>query len=102
MDSLLHNLRTLGIDHDDRTVGVEAADEIERLRAEIARLAPLAKRAESAMPSVRYRIKLNGYGRLLQGHWFWLDPADDHADLALKQHIANERVGLETALAPER
>lgn len=33
-DLLLTNLRTLGRTHDDATVAYEAADEIERLRAE--------------------------------------------------------------------
>lgn len=32
MDLLLHNLRTIGTHHCDSTVGVEAAEEIERLR----------------------------------------------------------------------
>ena len=34
-DLLLHNLRTLGTHHCDASVGIEAADEIERLRAEL-------------------------------------------------------------------
>ena len=34
IDLLLHNLRTIGTHHCDGTVGEEAADEIERLRAE--------------------------------------------------------------------
>lgn len=33
MDLLLHNLRTIGTHHCDQTVGEEAAEEIERLRA---------------------------------------------------------------------
>lgn len=33
MDLLLHNLRTIGTHHCDQTVGEEAAQEIERLRA---------------------------------------------------------------------
>ncbi len=36
MDLLLHNLRTIGTHHCDGTVGEEAAQEIERLRGEIA------------------------------------------------------------------
>ena len=35
MDLLLHNLRTIGTHHCDQTVGEEAAEEIERLRAEV-------------------------------------------------------------------
>ena len=38
IDLLLHNLRTIGTHHCDGTVGEEAADEIERLRAEAAGL----------------------------------------------------------------
>jgi len=38
IDLLLHNLRTIGTHHCDGTVGEEAADEIERLRAEVAGL----------------------------------------------------------------
>ena len=38
IDLLLHNLRTIGTHHCDGTVGEEAADEIERLRAEVAQL----------------------------------------------------------------
>lgn len=34
-DLLLHNLRTIGTHHCDASVGIEAADEIERLRAEL-------------------------------------------------------------------
>lgn len=37
-DLLLHNLRTIGTHHCDGEVGKEAADEIERLRAELAAL----------------------------------------------------------------
>lgn len=37
-DLLLHNLRTIGTHHCDGSVGEEAAQEIERLRDEIARL----------------------------------------------------------------
>lgn len=33
MDLLLHNLRTIGTHHCDASVGIEAANEIERLRA---------------------------------------------------------------------
>jgi len=33
-DLLLHNLRTIGTHHCDQTVGIEAAEEIERLREE--------------------------------------------------------------------
>lgn len=36
MDLLLHNLRTIGTHHCDHSVGEEAAQEIERLRAAIA------------------------------------------------------------------
>ena len=38
IDLLLHNLRTIGTHHCDGTVCEEAADEIERLRAEAAGL----------------------------------------------------------------
>lgn len=38
IDLLLHNLRTIGTHHCDGTVGEEAADEIERLQAEVAEL----------------------------------------------------------------
>ena len=38
MDLLLHNLRTIGTHHCDRTVGEEAAQEIERLRAALERV----------------------------------------------------------------
>ena len=34
MDLLLHNLRTIGTHHCDQSVGEEAAQEIERLRAD--------------------------------------------------------------------
>ncbi|MGN2391239.1 hypothetical protein [Pelomicrobium sp. G1] len=38
MDLLLHNLRTIGTHHCDQTVGVEAAEEIEWMRATLAAL----------------------------------------------------------------
>ena len=44
IDLLLHNLRTIGTHHCDGTVGEEAADEIERLRAEVAGLREDAER----------------------------------------------------------
>ena len=46
IDLLLHNLRTIGTHHCDGTVGEEAADEIERLRAEVAGLREDAERLE--------------------------------------------------------
>ena len=44
IDLLLHNLRTIGTHHCDGTVSEEAADEIERLRAEVAGLREDAER----------------------------------------------------------
>ena len=72
IDLLLHNLRTIGTHHCDGTVGEEAADEIERLRAEVAGCAGTAQVAGD-----------NGAAGARQG---WRMPAWPHGGLQILQH----------------
>ena len=61
IDLLLHNLRTIGTHHCDGTVGEEAADEIERLRAEVAGLREDAERYRHMRNNSQFQSR-NGPG----------------------------------------
>ena len=85
IDSLLHNLRTIGTHHCDGTVGEEAADEIERLRAEVAGLRAELLKSLADNAALRERVKvledaLRGlmvgckYCNI-QGQWHWHEKA---------------------------
>ena len=58
IDLLLHNLRTIGTHHCDETVGEEAADEIERLRADVAGLREDALRLRATLINVRLVLQV--------------------------------------------
>ena len=85
IDLLLHNLRTIGTHHCDGTVGEEAADEIERLRAEVAGLRAELLKSLADNAALRERVKvledaLRGlmvgckYCNI-QGQWHWHEKA---------------------------
>lgn len=61
-----------------------------RTAAEIAEAARILREHldESAKAQKRYRVKLNDtHGPTLNGHWFWLVPADEFAEKALDEVV---------------